>query len=116
VSIGLEAEVESLFSGGAAPSGTVRFMFKKKTLGTATLADGVAALTMKAASVLGKKITIAYSGDADFTSSVSAPNTLTSNSLKRLARPMAVWLDLASVRIKALISAGIAYKTPNRSA
>ncbi|MFI5454074.1 MAG: choice-of-anchor Q domain-containing protein [Isosphaerales bacterium] len=91
VSVGLTAEITPLAPGGGTPTGTVKFMLKKKTLGTATLGGGEATLTLKANSVLNKAITIVYSGDPNFRSSTATPK-LTQKSLKSLARPMVALL------------------------
>ena len=96
VSLGLEAEVQSMAPGGGVPTGTVTFEIQvkskkkvtEKVLGTATLSGGSATLTVKPNSVLKKPIKIVYGGDADFLSSSLSPPTLTQASLKSLARPM----------------------------
>ena len=78
----LTAEIEPISPGGGVPTGTVIFelLTKKKkktvtkTLGTAMVNDGVATATLKPKKVLGKAITIVYSGDADFeASTLTAP-------------------------------------------
>ena len=88
VSVGLMATVEPLAPGGGTPTGTVTFMIKKKTLGTVSLGGGSATLTVKAASVLKKAITISYKGDGNFTASTATPPALAQSSLAKLARPM----------------------------
>jgi hypothetical protein len=66
VSVRLTAEVESLASGAAIPSGVVRFTVKKKSLGALALSGGQATLVVKPGSVSKKSITVIYSGDANF--------------------------------------------------
>src|SRR5262249_22760687 len=87
VSVDLTAAIVPLAPGGGSPTGTIRFLVKKKTLGTASLYGGQATLKVKPASVLNKTITIVYSGDPNFVSSTATPK-LTQKSLKSLARPM----------------------------
>jgi hypothetical protein len=89
VSVALTATVEPLAPGGGMPTGTVTFKVKKKTLGTVAIGGGQATLTVKAASVLKKAITIVYAGDGNFTSSTVTPPALARKSLATLARPMA---------------------------
>jgi hypothetical protein len=78
----LTAKIEPISPGGGIPTGTVIFelLTKKKkktltkTLGTAAVNDGAGTLTLKPAKVLGKPITIVFSGDANFdASSLAAP-------------------------------------------
>ena len=78
----LTAEIEPIAPGGGMPTGTVIFELftkkKKKTvtksLGTAVVNHGVGVVTLKPNKVLGKAITIVYSGDANFeASTLSAP-------------------------------------------
>src|SRR5262249_41614864 len=71
VSIGLATEVQPSFPGAAVPTGTVRFLFKKRQLGTVTLVGGQATLTLKAARVPKKAITVVYDGDRDFQSNAT---------------------------------------------
>ena len=88
VSVGLTVQVQPLAPGGGTPVGSVAFKVKKKTLGVVSLMGGSAILTVKAASVLKKAITISYAGDGNFTSSTMTPPALTQRSLTKLARPM----------------------------
>jgi hypothetical protein len=88
VSVGLTAEVEPLPPGQGIASGTVKFLVKKKTLGTLALRGGAATLTLKINSVLSKAVTVVYSGDRNFQSSHAATPVLTRVSLRSLARPM----------------------------
>ena len=78
----LTAQIEPISPGGGVPTGTVVFELltkkKKKTvtkiLGTATVNGGAGMLTLKPTKVLGKVITIVYSGDANFEASrLAAP-------------------------------------------
>ena len=88
-SFGLTAQIELSAPGGAVPSGTVAFelVTKKgkktttKVLGTGGLSGGDARLTVPAKSVLGKAITIVYSGDGDFLGSTVAYPKMTSKGL-----------------------------------
>jgi hypothetical protein len=74
--IGLNARVESMAPGNGVPSGRIRFMFKKKTIGIATLINGQATLTRKVNAVLKKSLTIVYYGDPNF-----LPDTVTTPKL-----------------------------------
>ena len=67
----LTATVSSLAPGTAAPSGTVTFKLGKKTLGTARLANGKGTLGTKKLALGANKITVVYSGNADFGASTS---------------------------------------------
>jgi parallel beta-helix repeat protein len=87
VSVELTAELEPIAPGEGIPTGTVRFIYKKKTLGSASLSGGQATLTEKASSVLNKAITVVYSGDPNFQSSTVTSVKLTQNGLKSLVRP-----------------------------
>jgi hypothetical protein len=87
VSVRLTAEVEPLAPGQGMPSGTAKFMVKKKTLGTLVLGGGAATLTLKAGSVLQKAVTVIYSGDQDFRASQAATPVLTQALLRSLAQP-----------------------------
>ena len=77
----LRAEIEPVSPGGGVPAGTVIFelLTKKKkktvtkTLGTAAVNAGAGTLTLKPTKVLGKAITIVYSGDANFQANTHAP-------------------------------------------
>ncbi len=86
ITLGLSAEVQPLPPGDGTPSGTVTFLYKKKTLGMAVLADGQATLSVKPKSVLNKAITVVYSGDGDFQAATIASARLTSQSLVSPAR------------------------------
>ncbi len=97
-SIDVEAEIVSKFPGGAAPTGTVTFRFKNKTLGTAMLVDGAATLMLKPSMLLGKAITVLYDGDADYMSSMVVPPVLTQRLLNRLDRPMVAALERPGLR------------------
>jgi hypothetical protein len=87
VSVGLTAEVEAMAPGAGTPTGTITFMFKNKSVGTATLNGGMATLTVKASSVLKKAITIVYTGDGSFGSSTVTAPTLTQRALANLGHP-----------------------------
>ena len=52
-----------------------------KTLGTAAVNDGAGTLTLKPRKVLGKAITIVYSGDANFEASTLAAPKLSKKGL-----------------------------------
>ena len=90
VSVDLTAQVQPLSTGGGTPTGTVTFLVNKKTLGTVTLGGGQATLTVKAARVLRKSVTILYAGDGNFKASTARSPTLTPASVAKLARPIAV--------------------------
>ena len=83
---GLTVEVEPLAPGAGTPSGTVRFVIGKKTLGTAAIGAGQATLSFKPASILNRPITVTYGGDADFLPAQLAAPRFTSRSLASLAR------------------------------
>lgn len=82
----LTAEIQPTSPGGGVPTGIVSFelLTKKrkkihtKDLGTASVSGGEAMLTVKPKKVLGKVITIIYSGDTNFTAS-----TLTAHKLSK---------------------------------
>jgi Big-like domain-containing protein len=67
----ISATVRSSSPGATAPSGTVTFKLGKKTLGTGTLSGGTAALKTKKLALGSNKITVVYSGNADFMASTS---------------------------------------------
>ncbi len=78
----LTAEIEPISPGGGVPTGTVIFelLTKKKkktitkTLGTAAVNNGAGTVTLKPKLVLGKAITIVFSGDVNFeASTLSSP-------------------------------------------
>ena len=77
VSIRLTAELDPLAPGQGIASGTVKFLIRKKTLGTVALAGGRATLTFKLNSVLNKRVTVVYSGDTDFQPSQALTPVLT---------------------------------------
>ncbi len=66
VSVRLTAEVESLTPGAGNASGVVKFMVKKKLLGTLTLSGGQATLTVKASKVAKQAVIVVYNGDDNF--------------------------------------------------
>jgi hypothetical protein len=68
----LTATVSSAAPGTAAPVGKVTFKLGKKTLGTAMLSGGKATLGTKKLALGTNKITVVYSGNADFGGSTSA--------------------------------------------
>ncbi len=68
----LTATVHSDSPGTLPPSGIVTFKLGTKTLGTASLASGTAALKTKKLAMGSNKITVVYSGNADFDGSTSA--------------------------------------------
>ncbi len=85
----LTAEIAPISPGGGGPTGMVTFevLTKKKkkivtkALGTAAVSGGDATLTVKAKPVLGKAITIVYSGDPDFKASTATPPKLSRKGL-----------------------------------
>ena len=85
----LTAQIEPISPGGGVPTGTVIFelLTKKKkktvtkTLGTAAVADGAGTLTLKPTKVLGKAITIVFSGDTNFEASTLAAPKLSKKGL-----------------------------------
>ena len=85
----LTARIEPISPCGGKPTGTVIFelLTKKKkktvtkTLGTAAVNDGAGTLTLKPTKVLGKAITIVYSGDANFEASMLAAPKLSKKGL-----------------------------------
>ena len=85
----LTAEIEPISPGGGVPTGTVIFelLTKKKkktvtkTLGTAVVNNGAGTVTLKPNKVLGKAITIVYSGDANFEASMLAAPKLSKKGL-----------------------------------
>ncbi len=72
-SLALTVEVEAMAPVRGVPSGMVRFMFKKKTLGMATLSGGRATIKVNSSGMLNHPITILYSGDMDFESATATP-------------------------------------------
>jgi hypothetical protein len=88
ISLGLTAAIDALAPGSGTPSGTVSFLVKKKSLGTATLSDGAATLSLKGKSALKQAITVVYGGDQDFQSSTATLRALTTRALRSQARPM----------------------------
>ncbi len=69
----LTANVAHLFSGLATPTGTVQFFSGSTSLGTARLSNGAATLTVTTLQAGDNTITAVYSGDANSSSSTSAP-------------------------------------------
>ena len=94
VSIGLTAQVEPLAPGSGTPAGTITFKVKKKTLGSVSLSGGMATLTVKAASVLKKAVTIIYTGDGNFTSTTVTPTAVSQGALKSVAKSIDLLLAL----------------------
>jgi hypothetical protein len=73
----LDATVSVVSPGTGVPDGTVTFSEGSTTLGTATLTDGVAEISITPSAVGAETITIAYGGDAnDQSSSVEFPLTV----------------------------------------
>jgi parallel beta-helix repeat protein len=91
VSLKLEAEVLPALSGAGVPTGMVTFEIpakgkkKPKLLGEAVLNGGSATLTAKLSSLLNKRITAVFAGDAGFVSSTATPLALTQAALKKAA-------------------------------
>ena len=91
VSLKLEAKVLSTLPGAGVPTGLVAFEIaangkkKPKLLGHAVLNGGSATLTAKPGSLLNKRITVVFAGDADFVSSTATPLALTQAALKKAA-------------------------------
>jgi Bacterial Ig-like domain (group 3) len=81
---GLTAEINPISPGGGVPGGVVTFelltkkkkKIKTKVLGSAIAGDGAATMAFKPKKVLGKVITIIYSGDTDFTASTFTAHKL----------------------------------------
>jgi hypothetical protein len=88
VALSLTAEVEPLAPGGGVPTGMVSVLVKKKNLGTVALNGGQATIGLKPSKVLGKSITVTYSGDADFlpTSLTSSPTASTPSAERQADR------------------------------
>ncbi len=93
LSVALTALVEPIAPGGGIPTGTVTFMFKKRTLGTANLTGGKATLTLNAKTVLNKTITVRYSGAQLFSPSTLTLRKTIQQSLKTVARPVTALLE-----------------------
>ena len=96
-SVGLTAEIEPVSPGGGVPTGgLVTFEFLKKhrkkvkvkALGTSTVINGDATLTLRPNKVLRKPLAIVYSGDPDYVASTLNPPKLTRKALKTLAHPL----------------------------
>ena len=85
----LTAEIKPTSSSAGLPTGMVTFeiLIKKKkkmvtkSLGTVAVSGGEATLTVKAKQVLGKAVTISYSGDTDFMASTSTSPKLSKKGL-----------------------------------
>ena len=85
----LTAKIEPVSPGGGLPTGTVIFevVTKKKkktvtkTLGVARVDGGAGTSTLKPTKVLGKAITVVYSGDANFQASTLAAPKLSKKGL-----------------------------------
>jgi parallel beta-helix repeat protein len=92
VSLGLRAEVQPTAPGTGVPTGMVTFEIQKKSrkkvtekvLGTMTLSDGSATLAVKPDSVFKQPVTILYSGDSDFFTSMVTPSLLTRKALQSM--------------------------------
>jgi len=97
VSVVLTARIVPMSPGAGTPTGTVTFLFKKKTLGSVALRRGLATLTFKTSSVLNRAITVVYRGSPDFQSSAATSPTLTQTLLKSVARPMIAMLQRMSI-------------------
>jgi parallel beta-helix repeat protein len=65
-SVGLTVQIVPLSPGAGAPSGTVKFLLKKRALGSVVLSGGSATLTTRTVGLSRRPITIVYGGDADF--------------------------------------------------
>jgi large repetitive protein len=68
--ITLSANVGALAPGAGTPTGTVTFADGATTLGTAVLSGGAASTTTAGLSVGGHSLTVSYSGDGNFKSSI----------------------------------------------
>jgi len=75
-SVTLTATVAPVSPGAGTPTGTVQFFNGTTSLGTETLASGVATLTTSSLPVGSDSITATYSGDTNFTTSPSTPVTV----------------------------------------
>ena len=65
-SVGLTVQIVPLSPGAGTPGGTVRFLLKKKALGSVALSGGSATLTTRTVGLSKRPITVVYGGDADF--------------------------------------------------
>jgi Bacterial Ig-like domain (group 3) len=92
VSVDVHARVVLPGPGESTPTGKMTFMVKKKKLGTVALIGGQATLDLKSSSVMNKSITIVYSGDPDFPSTMATSFEVTRGSLASPTRPMLVFL------------------------
>ena len=72
----LIAKIASSTSPGGNPTGTVAFATANSTLGTATVQNGSATITVNSGPVGAYAVTATYGGDSAFASSVSLPDTL----------------------------------------
>jgi hypothetical protein len=88
VSLRLTAEIDPIAPGAGAPSGTIKFMIKRKTIGTLALGGGSGSLTFKVNSVLNKRVTVVYSGDPNFKVSQAVTPVLTRGILKSVAQSL----------------------------
>jgi hypothetical protein len=86
VALGLTAEIRPLAPSAGLPGGMVRFLVRRRTLGSVALRGGAATLSVQVGGVLKKALTIIYSGDGDFESSTATPPVLTRSALASLAR------------------------------
>jgi Bacterial Ig-like domain (group 3) len=85
----LKAEIEPVSPGGGVPTGMVTFelltkkkkKIKTKVLGLAAASGGAATIAFKPKLVLGKVLTVIYSGDTDFIASTSTAPKLSKKGL-----------------------------------
>jgi hypothetical protein len=96
VSIGLSAEVQPALPGRGIATGTFTFMLKKKTFAILALRGGAATLNLKSKLVLGKVVTVVYSGDRNFQPGHAATPKLTRASLRSPVRMLRALVERMS--------------------
>src|SRR5262245_40290183 len=85
LAVTLTDRIEVVAPGAGVPTVTVTVFVNGRALGTVSLSDGTAVVTLKPKRVLRKAATINYSGDGDFRSSTSMQTVITPKSLRTMA-------------------------------
>src|SRR3989454_575874 len=99
----LTATVTPAVADALVPGGTVAFRDGATVIGTATLVNGRATLVTSALAVGTHSLTVAYSGDLDFSASTSAAVTQTVNAAAPAPPPPAAGTDTVSINRAELV-------------